>query len=122
MIMFLPEGELQTAKRRPPIPMSTRLADFLGRAHDERINEYVLDNKVDVKSGLDRVNRILDIEGVTPHTFRHTWATRAAEDGVAMMKIAQFLGDTVQTVEKNYLHLSPDYLRDVVDRQPRTTH
>ena len=50
------------------------------------------------------------------HVFRHTWATHAAEDGVAMNIIAGFLGDTDKTVEKNYLHLSPDYPRQAVDR------
>lgn len=51
-----------------------------------------------------------------PHVFRHTWATHAAEDGVAMNVIAGFLGDTMKTVEKNFMHLSPDYLRQAVDR------
>ena len=68
-------------------------------------------------SGIDRVNSLLGIEGVTPHTFRHTWATRAAEDGVAMETIADFLGDTVETIKKNYLHLSPDYLRSAINRK-----
>ena len=27
-----------------------------------------------------------------------------------------FLGDTIKTVEENYMHLSPDYLRQAVDR------
>ena len=27
-----------------------------------------------------------------------------------------FLGETMKTVEKNYMHLSPDYLRSAVDR------
>ena len=38
------------------------------------------------------------------------------KDGVAMNIIAGFLGDTAKTVEKNYLHLSPDYRRQAVDR------
>ena len=37
---------------------------------------------------------------IHPHVFRHTWATHAAEDGVAMNIIAGFLGDTDKTVEK----------------------
>jgi len=49
-------------------------------------------------------------------------ATRPADVGVAMRKIVQFLGDPVQTVNKNFLHQSPDYLLDVVDRQPRNPH
>ena len=33
-----------------------------------------------------------------------------------MNQIAAMLGDTQKTVEKNYLHLSPDYLRLAVNR------
>ena len=60
----------------------------------------------------------LGIENASPHTFRHTWATHAAEDGIPMHTIAAFLGDTERTVQKNYQHLSPDYLRSAVDREP----
>jgi len=48
--------------------------------------------------------------------FRHTWASHSAEDGLDMKIIAAFLGDTMKTVEENYMHLSPDYLRQAVDR------
>ena len=37
-------------------------------------------------------------------------------DGVPMNQIAAMLGDTQKTAEKNYLHLSPDYLRSAVNR------
>jgi predicted transcriptional regulator len=36
-------------------------------------------------------------------------------EGKTIEKIAQFLGDTEETVRKNYIHLTPDYLEDVVD-------
>ena len=49
--------------------------------------------------------------------FCHTWATRAAEDGVPMKTIADFMGDTEETVKKNYLHLSPDYLKEAINRR-----
>ena len=47
--------------------------------------------------------------------FRHTWATNAVIDGKPIEQVAAFLGDTVDTVRKNYIHLTPDYLRSVVD-------
>jgi integrase len=52
---------------------------------------------------------------VTPHTLRHTWATLAARAGFSMYQIAGVLGDTVSTVERNYLKHSPDHLRDAVN-------
>ena len=53
---------------------------------------------------------------LSAHVFRHTWASHSAEDGLDMKIIAAFLGDTMKTVEENYMHLSPDYLRQAVDR------
>lgn len=63
-----------------------------------------------------RMVKATGIEGLTPHVFHHTWASRTAMDGISMDKIAAFLGDTVATVEKNCKHLSPEYLSDVVNR------
>lgn len=118
IINFLPPGQRQQhQKKRPTVPMSDILIKFLNQLYEQKINDYVLEHKADVLSGIDRVNGLLGIQGVTPHTFRHTWATRAAEDGVAMEQIADFLGDTVETIKKNYLHLSPDYLRSAINRQ-----
>jgi integrase len=118
LIMFNPVGRNQTTKRRPPIPMSRKLEQQLLIMHEQKINNYVLDVKTDIHYGVKRILEDLGIENASPHTFRHTWATHAAEDGVPMHTIAAFLGDTERTVRKNYLHLSPDYLRMAVDREP----
>tara|TARA_B100000925_G_scaffold158584_1_gene119093 strand:- start:212 stop:1315 length:1104 start_codon:yes stop_codon:yes gene_type:complete len=117
LLNFLPAGEHQTHKKRPTIPMSDLVINFLQSIYDQKISDYVLETTTDVTSGMQRVNHLLGIEGVTPHTFRHTWATRAAEDGVPMKTIADFMGDTEETVRKNYLHLSPDYLKEAINRR-----
>ena len=70
MINFLPAGATQTNKRRPWVPMTQLLRSVLEQAYEQRVNDLVLDKVTDVKSGLDRVNQQLGIEGVTPHTFR----------------------------------------------------
>ena len=54
--------------------------------------------------------------GLTLHAFRQPWATKAAMDDIAMDSIAAVLDDTVATVEKNYKHLSPEYLSGAVKR------
>ena len=59
------------------------------------------------------------LQGVTRHTLRHTWATWAAQHRVSMWDIAGVLGDTVETVTRNYAHHSPDDLRAAVNfRKP----
>jgi len=47
--------------------------------------------------------------------FRNTWTTRSVEAGADLLKVASFLGDTIDTVRENYMHLSPDFLAHVVD-------
>ena len=114
MINFLPAGETQTKKRRPWVPMTQLLRDVLLQAYENRANNLVLDKSADVKSALDTVNGMLGIEGVTPHTFRHTWATKKITAGFDIKKVAEFMGDTEATVRKNYEHLAPDFLADFV--------
>lgn len=111
----------QKNKRRVPVPISDRLRPVLERAYAERVNEYVL--------GSDRPSYYLFVElceqaalkispkffNVTPHTLRHTWATLAARAGVDLFSIAGVLGDSMQTVMRNYAHHSPDHLRSAIN-------
>ena len=120
VIIFNPRGRHQTSKRRPALPISDLLMVLLKIAYEERINDYVLDTKTDVHYGVKRIFADLGIEGASPHTFRHTWATHAIEDGVPISKVAEFLGDSEETVKENYKHLQPDYLRDVINRDNDT--
>jgi integrase len=119
LIVFLPYGQNQTSKRRPSLPISDLLMRGLKRMSEERINSKVVDSHTDIWYPFKSFMENLGIEGVTPHTLRHTWATHAAQDGLQMETIAAFMGDTVQTVIKNYLHLSPDHLRQAINRPNR---
>lgn len=124
-----PPGAAQTKKRRPKVPISDRLRPILERAMKEHDSPYVIGSSGSIKRAfattVKRATDILDrlgqhdlarrMENVTPHTLRHTWATLAAQAGVSMFDIAGVLGDTVETVTRNYAHHSPDYLRAAVN-------
>lgn len=120
IIRFNPKGRIQTSKKRPALPISDLLMVLLKIAYEERINDFVLDSKTSVHYGVKRIFADLGIEDASPHTFRHTWATHAIEDGISISKVAEFLGDEEETVKKNYKHLQPDYLRDVINRDNDT--
>ena len=113
MIIFNPSGRHQTKKKRPPVPISPRLLPLLHRYYEERLTDYVCDTQGDVHEAVKAVGRDLQIEGLSPHVFRHTWASHAVERGVPIEKVAAFLGDHEETVRRTYVHLSPDYLKDV---------
>jgi len=112
-IQFNPQGRLQSIKRRPALSISPMLKPVLERAKSEAINEYVLDKPSSLYEAVRSLGQSLNIEDLHPHVFRHTWATRAITRGVPIEKVAKFMGDTVDTVRKNYEHLAPDYLDDV---------
>lgn len=56
--------------------------------------------------------------GITLHTLRHTAATNLIRSGVDSAVVAAILGDNVETVVSNYIHLEPDDLADGIARGP----
>jgi len=55
-------------------------------------------------------------DGITRHTLRHTFASWLGQRDVQLVKIAQLLGDTIDTVERHYAHLLPTDLDRSVNR------
>ena len=47
--------------------------------------------------------------------FRHTFATHLVQAGVPLVEVAQLLGGSLETVERNYLHLSPGHLKQAIN-------
>ena len=45
------------------------------------------------------------------HSFRHTWVTRAAEDGVDPITIREVVGWGSPAMERIYTHVSPEHVR-----------
>jgi integrase len=114
-IRLNPYGRNQTKKRRPIVPISNELRPILERAYQERTNDYVLAHAGQIRKSFERLVARLGLEEVTAHTFRHTFATHLAQNGVSMIEIGQLLGDSLTTVEKNYLHYQPEYLRQAIN-------
>jgi len=48
------------------------------------------------------------IEGITIHSLRHTWASRAAQAGLSLGEIQQQLGHTTIQMSMRYAHLMPN--------------
>jgi len=106
-------------KRRVVVPIGDRLMPVLEKTLEETGGHGPLFNSK-LRAAYHNFTRQLEMEWVTPHVMRHTWASLAAIDGVPLYHIAKMLGDTIATVEKTYAHLAPDHLHDIVNR-PRPT-
>lgn len=117
LIDLNPPGRKQTAKRRPVVPMNDELREALLEAYKARQCAYVVERgskKVaTVKKAFQAAVARSGI-AATPYSLRHTGAVWAAEAGVSMDELAQFMGHHDAAVtSRHYARYSPDYLRKV---------
>jgi len=106
----------KTNKKRPIVPMNLELRKYLENLRKQKLSEYVLGDNGQIRWSLDAVARRAGVGGVTPHVFRHTWATHASMNGVSMGEIARILGDSIVTVEKVYAKFQPGYLQEAIEQ------
>lgn len=118
-----PAGRKQTAKRRPVVKMNDHLHTALEEAYKGRQCAYVVERGAkrvgNIKKAFQAASERSGVH-VTPYTLRHTGAVWAAEAGIAMAALAQFMGhDDDSTTQKHYARFSPDYLANVANAVQR---
>lgn len=109
-------GKGQGNKRRARVPMAPSLRPILEQAKKDCTTLYVVEHggkRVgSIKTGFRNAATRAALPGVTPHVLRHTAATWMAQRGVALEKIAAYLGNSAATVEKVYAHHHPHHMAD----------
>jgi integrase len=124
LIDFRIPGAPVTNKRRGRIPIPPRLLPHLRRAwmRGTVLGFVIHDNGArlaDIKRGFASACRHAGLEGVTPHTLRHTCATWLMQQGVEKWEASGFLAMTEETLERVYGHHHPDYMRNAADALSR---
>lgn len=81
---------------------------FLNRSGSRlsRISVFSIIKTLAVKSGLKK--------SISPHTFRHSFATHLIEGGADLRAVQEMLGHSSITTTEIYTHLDRDYLRGVI--------
>lgn len=114
-----PSGRRQTRKRRPVVPLNDEALEALKTAYTGRQSQYVIERGAKKVGSIKKAFQAASARSgihVTPYTLRHTGAVWAAEAGVSMAELAQFMGhDDSATTEKHYARFSPGHLRRVAN-------
>lgn len=118
-------GERQTKKRKAIVPIDPQWAPWLRRQYDEAKARMIEDSAdqgrligpVGIRRAFDKAIRETGLDGVSPHTLRHTRATHLLHAGVDIWTVAKLLGDTVNTIEQTYGHACQAALRVSIERR-----
>jgi integrase len=113
-------GRKRTNKKRGIIPIPPRLLPHLQRLRKRGTDlGYVLhingERIRDVKKGFASACGRAGIEGVSPHTLKHTAATWLMQSGTDPWQAAGFLSTSVETLLRVYGHHHPDYQRQAAE-------
>lgn len=123
LIDLNPPGRKQTAKRRPVVKMSDQLFEAMEEAYAARQIANVIERGAKPVANIKKAFQAASARSgihVTPYMLRHTGAVWAAEAGVSMAALAQFMGhDDDSTTQKHYARYSPEYLAEVANAVQR---
>lgn len=98
-----------------PVDKASENVVFLNRRGKQlsRVMVFMLIKNVAVKAGIRK--------NISPHTFRHSFATHLIEGGADLRAVQEMLGHESITTTEIYTHLDRDYLKQVVkDFHPRS--
>lgn len=63
----------------------------------------------DMRKKLERITKRAEIEGISPHSLRHTFATRGLENGIPLKVMQELLGHASLSMTADlYTHILPD--------------
>lgn len=95
-------------------------------AEDERTGQlFITKHGKDITRGLLRKTIVayakrVGVEGVTTHTFRHTFATHMLDNGADIMGISKLMGHASIATTQRYIQLSSTMMQVMYDKyQPR---
>ncbi len=96
------------------LPLSGPLADLLGHRVEEnprlhRRSPWLF--PADSKSGHVAEVAQHELDGLTGHALRHTFATLAVQAGVPLLELKYLLNHAASNVTMGYIHVGPEHLR-----------
>lgn len=82
-------------------------------SHISRISVFTIIKDLALKAGINK--------SISPHTFRHSFATHLIEGGADLRAVQEMLGHESITTTEIYTHLDRDYLKQIINEfHPRS--
>lgn len=108
------------------IPMTTSLYEVLKQfdnIHQEKRNEYIFKSQNNIpidprkiQHHFTKITKQLEINSITFHSLRHTFATRCIELGMDIKTLSEILGHShVSTTMSIYVHSTDSYKREQME-------
>lgn len=99
---------LEESRVHVPVQKGQEDFMFLNRRGSglSRISVFTLIKDLALKSGLKK--------SISPHTFRHSFATHLIEGGADLRAVQEMLGHSSITTTEIYTHLDRDYLKGII--------
>lgn len=112
-------GRVESAKRKPPVPIARPLMTFLRLAR-RRNKKWVIEDggeRVrDLKRSFASAVAAAGLpKEVTPHALKHTAGSWVVQRTGNLYLMAKFLGVTQETAERSYAHHAPDFLEQALE-------
>ena len=110
----------RTKKKRGTVRIPSRLMPHLVRARKRgsELGFVIHENGKrigDIKKGFAASCRRAGLEGVTPHTLRHTAATWLMQAGAPLWQASGFLAMSEKMLVEVYGHHHPDHMREAAE-------
>lgn len=106
---------LEEIRVHVPVKKAAESLVFLSKRGGKlsRVSVFLFIKGLAAKIGLKKV--------ISPHTFRHSFATHLIEGGADLRAVQEMLGHSSITTTEIYTHLDRDYLRQVIQEfHPRS--
>lgn len=108
--VYLERGRPKLLERPSDVRSAEERALFLNRG-GTRLTDRSVRRVVD-----KYVDRLADVNAVSPHTLRHTFATHLLEAGADLRSVQELLGHAHLSTTQVYTHVTKDHLQSIYNR------
>jgi len=107
-------------KRRIAVPITSKaLLAALEEACELACTDYVIEycgkRVTEPKHGFAKAAKRAGMSWLTPHVLRHTGASLLAQNGVDLFRIAEIMGDTIETTRRHYAKFAPEHMKEATE-------